>query len=278
MNQSFVENPYVICGLYTWAVTDICTNSKRQGSETVGLWLCQVGEWQWNNTTWWAPWASAVQGVAHMILGLLLPSVNRYDTPWNVIVWRADSCHWSCWAIWLLVNLQCDDASKSKLLQTDKYIGALSMASQINPVHGSSQGNGFFQRAEKESLFIETLLCSTRLTQNGVCLSVSTFCAGDKPLREWRVETVCWESYCLTFHPLADLLGLLKWWSKPDKIDANMQRLMNLDGQEIVKYLQDIMDALFNMFTIDSNQRLPQAQLVFKGLVNDFCCSRSWLS
>ena len=33
----------------------------------------------------------------------------------------------------------------------------------------------------------------------------------------------------------ADLLAVLKWTSEPNKIGLHLQKLMNLDGEEIVK-------------------------------------------
>ena len=41
--------------------------------------------------------------------------------------------------------------------------------------------------------------------------------------------------YKLTVSVLADLLGLLKWRMQPDKIYVNLEKLMKLDGEEIVK-------------------------------------------
>ncbi|XP_076362645.1 dedicator of cytokinesis protein 3-like isoform X4 [Tachypleus tridentatus] len=89
-----------------------------------------------------------------------------------------------------------------------------------------------FTRSPREILEIHTLLCSTKLTQNG------------------------------------DLLALLKWKAHPDRIQDTLLKVMKLNGEEIVKFLQDILDALFSMFsTIDGNAT-AHSGLVFKVLVH----------
>ena len=37
-----------------------------------------------------------------------------------------------------------------------------------------------------------------------------------------------------------DLLGLLKWKDHLDKIDTNLEKLMSLEGEEIVKVRYDL--------------------------------------
>lgn len=44
-----------------------------------------------------------------------------------------------------------------------------------------------------------------------------------------------------------DLLGLLNWTSHPDTLEESLLSLMNVNGEEIVKFLQDVLDALFNI-------------------------------
>lgn len=46
---------------------------------------------------------------------------------------------------------------------------------------------------------------------------------------------------------LVDLLGLLNWIAHPNKLEESLKTLMNVKGEEVVKFLQDVLDALFNI-------------------------------
>ncbi|XP_019619494.1 PREDICTED: dedicator of cytokinesis protein 3-like isoform X2 [Branchiostoma belcheri] len=74
---------------------------------------------------------------------------------------------------------------------------------------GLSEGGATFPRSPKETFVISTVVCSTKLTQN------------------------------------VDLLGLLKWKAHPDRVQDTLQRLTRVDGEDIVKFLHDILDTLF---------------------------------
>ncbi|XP_059551933.1 dedicator of cytokinesis protein 5 isoform X1 [Myotis daubentonii] len=86
------------------------------------------------------------------------------------------------------------------------------------------------KESTKDSFQIATLICSTKLTQN------------------------------------VDLLGLLNWRSNLQNIKHNLKKLMEVDGGEIVKFLQDTLDALFNiMMEMSDNETYDF--LVFDALV-----------
>nr|XP_029505766.1 dedicator of cytokinesis protein 3-like [Oncorhynchus nerka] len=84
-----------------------------------------------------------------------------------------------------------------------------------------------FQRSTKETLWISTQLSSTKLTQN------------------------------------VDLLALLKWKAHPDRVMDILGRLRHVSGEEIVKFLQDILDTLFSILDDNTDKYGP---LVFQSL------------
>ncbi|KAG8228173.1 hypothetical protein J437_LFUL014408 [Ladona fulva] len=73
---------------------------------------------------------------------------------------------------------------------------------------------------------------------------------------------------------LVDLLGLLNWSSNPDGLEDSLQRLMKVDGEEVVKFLQDVLDALFNILMQNSDcdlydNKVFECLLFIIGLVSD---------
>ncbi|XP_012288369.1 dedicator of cytokinesis protein 3 [Orussus abietinus] len=91
-----------------------------------------------------------------------------------------------------------------------------------------------FTRSPKEAVFVHSLLCSTKLTQN------------------------------------VDLLSLLQWKARPERISEALGRVLRLDGEELVKFLQDILDALFSMFHTEDGNSTAHSGLVFQVLVSIF--------
>ncbi|XP_037099092.1 dedicator of cytokinesis protein 4b isoform X1 [Syngnathus acus] len=73
-------------------------------------------------------------------------------------------------------------------------------------------------KGTKESFWITSFLCSTKLTQNG------------------------------------EMLDLLKWRAHPERINESLSKLKEIDGSEIVKFLQDTLDTLFGILD-ESSQR-----------------------
>ena len=92
-----------------------------------------------------------------------------------------------------------------------------------------SQG---FVRSAKENVTIATKLVSTKLTQN------------------------------------VDLMKLLNWKSNQNNISDTLSKIMSLSGEEVVKFLQDILDALFAMFSTEDGNSTPHSGLVFHVLVS----------
>ncbi|KAK7918810.1 hypothetical protein WMY93_010094 [Mugilogobius chulae] len=63
-----------------------------------------------------------------------------------------------------------------------------------------------------------------------------------------------------------DLLGLLKWRSNTSLLQQNLRQLMKVEGGEVVKFLQDTLDALFNIMMENSDSDTFDT-LVFDALV-----------
>lgn len=63
-----------------------------------------------------------------------------------------------------------------------------------------------------------------------------------------------------------DLLGLLNWTSDSSKVTDNLSALMKVGGEEVVKFLQDVLDALFNILMLNSDSEIHD-EMVFSCLV-----------
>lgn len=66
---------------------------------------------------------------------------------------------------------------------------------------------------------------------------------------------------------LVNLLGLLNWATHKDTISESLQAFMNVVGEEIVKFLQDILDALFNIL-MDNPENDTYDIMVFECLLH----------
>uniref|UniRef100_A0AAZ3RJR6 Dedicator of cytokinesis protein 2 n=1 Tax=Oncorhynchus tshawytscha TaxID=74940 RepID=A0AAZ3RJR6_ONCTS len=94
----------------------------------------------------------------------------------------------------------------------------------------STSSVGGLSVSSRDSFTISTLVCSTKLTQN------------------------------------VGLLGLLKWRTRPELLKENLEKLKIIDGEEVVKFLQDTLDALFTIM-MEHSQTDDYDILVFDALI-----------
>ncbi|KAJ7316275.1 hypothetical protein JRQ81_002437, partial [Phrynocephalus forsythii] len=123
-------------------------------------------------------------------------------------------------------NKKMEDASAYLSLPSSR----LRIESRSSALSRSSSSVGGLSVSSRDSFAISTLVCSTKLTQN------------------------------------VGLLGLLKWRMKPELLQENLEKLKIVDGEEIVKFLQDTLDALFNIMMEHSHSDVYDI-LVFDALI-----------
>ncbi|XP_055698123.1 dedicator of cytokinesis protein 3 isoform X2 [Phlebotomus papatasi] len=128
---------------------------------------------------------------------------------------------------------KCEDPTK---LISASY---LKLPCWANDEQAQQDNSSVFHRSSKETLYVRSLLCSTKLTQN------------------------------------ADLLSLLQWRTHPEKIQDALTRVLRLRDEELVKFLQDVLDALFAMFSNEEGNSTEHSGLVFHVLVSIFSLLQS---
>ncbi|XP_031632350.1 dedicator of cytokinesis protein 3 isoform X2 [Contarinia nasturtii] len=96
-----------------------------------------------------------------------------------------------------------------------------------------------FHRTSKECMYLRSMLISTKLTQNG------------------------------------DILSILQWKTHPERIKEALTRVLKLRDEELVKFLQDVLDALFAIFSDEDGNSTEYSGTVFQVLVSIFSLLQS---
>ncbi|XP_037027423.1 dedicator of cytokinesis protein 3 isoform X2 [Bradysia coprophila] len=123
----------------------------------------------------------------------------------------------------------------SKLIATN-YLKLRCSATDYQSTLDSSP---LYHRSPKEVFTVKSFLCSTKLTQN------------------------------------ADLLSLLQWRTHPERIQDSLTRVMKLKDEELVKFFQDVLDALFSIFSNEEGNSTENSGSVFHVLVSIFSLLQS---
>ncbi|XP_064606034.1 dedicator of cytokinesis protein 3-like [Liolophura sinensis] len=79
--------------------------------------------------------------------------------------------------------------------------------------------------------------------------------------------TICSKLCSTKFTQKADLMAVLQWKRNPKYLPAILEKLQNLEGGEMVQFLQDILDAVFDMFGSHMSNAAHNSPQVFNALV-----------
>lgn len=115
----------------------------------------------------------------------------------------------------------------------------MALRSSAKDAQGQLDQNTTFHRSSKECFYMKSMLISTKLTQN------------------------------------TDILSLLQWKTHPEHIKDALTRLLKLRDEELIKFLQDVLDALFAMFSNEEGNSTEHSGTVFHVLVSIFSLLQS---
>ncbi|KAM7361679.1 dedicator of cytokinesis protein myoblast city isoform 1-T2 [Cochliomyia hominivorax] len=107
----------------------------------------------------------------------------------------------------------------------------MELPSTIAELQGAKPSVPGLSLLPKDQLVIGVNLCSTKLTQSVI------------------------------------LLGLLNWSAHKETLEDSLNALSNVPGEEVVKFLQDILDALFNIL-VENDDPKKYDQLVFMSIIH----------
>ncbi len=112
-----------------------------------------------------------------------------------------------------------------------------------NQYHLKQKASSALTLLPKDSFVVQTTLCSTKLTQNeGESSSLSVFVAF---ILEKHLLFTCF---------VLGLRSLLKWRDDSSRLDDNLNIFnQKVNGKEFVKFLPDVLDALFSILTENSD-------------------------
>lgn len=69
------------------------------------------------------------------------------------------------------------------------------------------------------------------------------------------------------YHNVVNMLKLLKWkFMNPSDLPATLCKLVSIKGEEIIKFLQDVLDSLFEIL---GSKEQNCGESVFNALVNE---------
>ena len=140
-------------------------------------------------------------------------------------------------------------------------ISYLQLASNKTDMNaGLKVSSSAFTLCNKDFFVIQTNVCSTKLTQNGKVAASHFHQIIFVKIRNVKIN--------LLFDLFSvNLLGLLNWSNEPHNISENLKALMRVEGEEVVKFLQDVLDTLFNILTLNKDPDLYD-NIVFNCLVS----------